>query len=178
MKNAIYIAVGSNIDPEENVVRALELLLERLQVSACSTFFWSAPAERPEQDRFLNGVWQAHSSLSPQELKRDLLRPIEHQLGRRRESDRHAARPIDLDLVLHGATVSQDSDLQLPDPDIPKRPFLWQPLAELAGDTLASLGLVPTAQALERLEPDHRITNRLRQVLDASSNNSPSKADR
>ena len=177
MEDRIYIAVGSNIDPEPNVLQALELLMRELSVTASSTFYWSAPAERPDQDPFRNGVWQVQSTLTPREIKFDVLRPIEHQLGRRREKDSHAARTIDLDLALHGELRVAEEDLQLPDPDIPKRAFLWQPLAELAGGTLASLGCGPLPQALESLDPNHQITERLRSVLDSSPGHPRRKAE-
>jgi 2-amino-4-hydroxy-6-hydroxymethyldihydropteridine diphosphokinase len=177
MESLIYIAVGSNIDPEDNVVRALEFLLEEINVSASSTFFWSAPAERPDQELFLNGVWQAQTARTPREIKFDILRPIEHRLGRRREADSHAARTIDLDLALYGDLQVGEKDLQLPDPDIPKRAFLWQPLAELASASLATLGFEPLPQALEGLAPNPQITGRLRSVLDSSPGHPRRKAD-
>ena len=161
MQTTIFIGVGSNIDPQRNVLLALEALQARVQVEACSTFYWSAPLERPEQQQFLNGVWQARTSLGAREIKFDVLRALEHDLGRRRESDKHAARPIDLDLLLYGDANIREPDMLIPDPEIALRAFLWQPLRELAPERVDGLSpLTPGA-----LEPATQITLEMRAAL-------------
>lgn len=145
MLNTIYIGVGSNLDPERFVPLALAELSRHLDVEASSNFYWSVPLERPEQGRFLNGVWRARTERSPREVKFEILRPIEATLGRRRRADKHAARCIDLDLLMYGQRQLQEPDLILPDPEIPLRAFLWHPLREL----------LPQGQNVPGLAPDH-----------------------
>lgn len=152
----IYIAVGSNIDPEENVPASVRLLALSVDIVAVSTFYWTAPLDRPEQARFLNGVVQITTNLEPRPLKFDVLRPIEARLGRVRGSDRHAARTIDLDVALWDDRVIDEEGLRIPDPDVRTRSFIAVPLLELApdlvlpdtGERLASL---PAATASARL---------------------------
>ena len=124
---------------------ALAELSKHLDVEASSNFYWSAPLERPEQGRFLNGVWRARTERSPRDVKFEILRPIEATLGRRRQADKHAARCIDLDLLMYGQRRLQEPDLILPDPEIPLRAFLWHPLREL----------LPQGQNVPGLAPDH-----------------------
>ena len=145
MLTTIYIGVGSNLEPERFVPLALVELSRHLDVEVSSNFYWSAPLERPEQGRFLNGVWRALTDLSPRQVKFEILRPAEATLGRRRQADKHAARSIDLDLLMHGQCQLEEPDLILPDPEILLRAFLWQPLSEL----------LPLGQSVPGFSPDH-----------------------
>ena len=62
------------------------------------------------------------------------LRRIEADLGRVRNADAYAARPIDLDVLICGDEVVEDLGLVLPDPDLRSRSFLAAALLELAPD--------------------------------------------
>lgn len=163
-----FVAVGSNIHPERNILEAVALLAEAVHVASTSTFYRSPPVERPEQPDFRNGVIEIRTSRSPRPLKFDVLRSIEDRLGRVRTRDPHAARIIDLDLILFGRLVLEDPDLRLPDPDIRVRPFVAVPLLELEPhctlpDTGEALSELPAAQA--RLRPDNRLTELLKARL-------------
>jgi 2-amino-4-hydroxy-6-hydroxymethyldihydropteridine diphosphokinase len=127
----VFISLGSNIEPEKNIYHALERLHPILNIEKVSTFYWTRPIEREGQSNFLNGVLSARSSLTPLAIKFDLLREIESLMGRKRGLDKHAARIIDLDLILYGDLLIQDKDLTLPDPEILDRPFLHWPLLEI-----------------------------------------------
>jgi 2-amino-4-hydroxy-6-hydroxymethyldihydropteridine diphosphokinase len=140
MQAVVYIGVGSNVNPQRNITAALEGLSRELEVTHSSTFYWSEAVARAGQPPFLNGVWRARTEREPRALKFEVLRPLERRLGRRRSADRHAPRPIDLDLLLHGAARCEEADLVLPDPDIPRRAFLWMPLLELAPELEPDLG--------------------------------------
>jgi len=166
-----FIAVGSNIAPERNVEAALELLMQHVRVVASSTFYRTAPLDRSEQASFLNGVWRVATLMTPRALKFDVLRQIEAELGRVRMADKYAPRTIDLDLVLYGDAVVDESDLRLPDPDIRTRPFIAAPLLELAPDlrlpdTGEALAVLPCARVAPDMEPDEALTARLRERID------------
>ena len=142
-----FVAVGANIEPETNIEAALEALMQQLDVQETSTFYRTSPVERKEQPRFVNGVWKVGSTLAPRQLKYEVLRKIEVQLGRVRTDDTHAARPIDLDVVLFGDSVISEPGLAIPDPDIRTRPFIAVPLLELRASrsTVRALPRWPTA---------------------------------
>jgi 2-amino-4-hydroxy-6-hydroxymethyldihydropteridine diphosphokinase len=126
-----FIGVGSNIEPERFIPKALELLAAEAPLIGISTFYRTAPIGRPEQDWYLNGVvairWQGDAGA----LKFDVLRTIEIALGRVRGHDLYAPRCIDLDLLILGDTVSNAPGLILPDPEICERTFLLAGLLEL-----------------------------------------------
>lgn len=164
-----YVGVGSNLDPEDHVVSALQLLHGQLPVTGVSTFYRTAPLERPDQPPFANGVFRVQTSLAPRQLKQ-LLCAVEVKLGRRRTGDRHAPRTIDLDLLVLGDLVLDDVRFRLPDPDIRRRPFVALPLQELAPglilpDTGEPLSEVCAGLAPDGLVADPELTRKLRAVL-------------
>lgn len=127
-----YVSLGSNLDPEANLLRALRLLGQSVRLVALSTVYRTPAEGRPEQPDFYNAVLAIETGLPPRALKYEVLRAVEAALGRRRGPDRYAARPIDLDLLLYDEVVLEEEGLTLPDPDLTRRPFLARPLHELA----------------------------------------------
>ncbi len=145
-----FVGVGSNIEPPENVRRALRLLTQELRVVGLSTVYETAPEGRPEQPPYYNCVVEIETDAAAPELKRDL-RVIEERLGRRRAADRYAPRTIDLDLLAYDELSVQTPELTLPDPEIATRAYLAAALSELA-PTLPMPGIGSTPSELaERL---------------------------
>ncbi len=151
-----YVGIGANIAPEENIPRALVQLHAKAPLRATSTFYITPPIGRPEQPEYLNGVAAVWCTWPARAFKYDLLRKIEARLGRVRTADRHAPRPIDLDLLLYGNEVFNEPDLRVPDGDLRERLFLAAALLELAPDCI----LPDTGQALATL-----VTHEARAVL-------------
>lgn len=131
-----FVGVGANLQPEVNIRAALRRLRKHVTVVGVSTFYLTAAIERPEQPPFVNGVVEIATEMAPWQLKYRLLRQIESALGRHRNDDKYAARPIDLDLLLYDELVVTSDELTLPDPDISQRAFLAIPLCELAPDII------------------------------------------
>lgn len=130
----IFVGVGSNIDPEQNVVGALKLLGGKVAIVAVSTYYRTEPIGSPPE--YVNGVVEIRTEIEPSELKREVLRSVEQSFGRVRNSEKNSPRTIDLDLLLYGQRVVDEETLRLPDPDITERPFLFLPLFELAPELL------------------------------------------
>lgn len=166
----VYISVGSNIEPEKNIIEALDRLRRYVRVKAISTFYLTSPIGRPEQPPFLNGVWQVETEKTARELKFGVLRRIENELGRARTEDKYAARTIDLDIIIYGDDVIGEPGLIIPDPDIRKRPFIAVPLMELSPllilrDTEEPISSLDIAKASVDLEPVHTFTEILRERI-------------
>lgn len=132
----VFVGLGSNIEPRENLRRAAALLRERSRLVALSPVYRTAPVGRPDLPTFLNAAAELEDARDPEALKYDLLRPIETELGRVRTADRHAPRPIDLDLLLVGDLVldNPEKGIVLPDPEIVRHLHLARPLADIAPD--------------------------------------------
>lgn len=94
-----YLNLGSNIEPEVNLVKAIELLHKHGEVQAVSSA-WESRSVGAAGPNYLNACVAFNSALSPFELKERIIRPIEAQLGRKRSENRYVPRPIDIDIVL------------------------------------------------------------------------------
>jgi 2-amino-4-hydroxy-6-hydroxymethyldihydropteridine diphosphokinase len=127
-----YVGLGANLGEREVALgRALELLGERVEVTAVSSFRDTEPVGYTDQPRFLNAAARVETDLSPRELL-DLLLAVERELGRVREgAPRFGPRTIDLDLLLYGAETIEEPGLTVPHPRLHERRFALEPLAEL-----------------------------------------------
>ncbi len=168
-----FISFGANLgDPFTTLSHALEALaaLPETRITACSSYYRSAPqgVSSPQPD-FINAVIALDTGLSAPALL-DALLSIEFDCGRRRTAAL-AARPIDLDLLLHGEAVMQSPTLTLPHPRLHQRAFVLLPLAEIA-PTLSIPGHGPVSSLLEKVK-DQRIVR----VLDIGPKNHASTTD-
>ncbi|HZE99458.1 MAG TPA: 2-amino-4-hydroxy-6-hydroxymethyldihydropteridine diphosphokinase [Planctomycetota bacterium] len=124
-----YIGLGSNLgDRRAMIADALGQLHPRRVSAVVETEPWG----RPEQPRFLNAVAEIETDLPPAELLSRLL-GIERDLGRVR-LERWGPRTIDLDLLLYGGEQLRSESLTVPHPDLHRRRFVLEGLAELCGE--------------------------------------------
>ena len=165
-----FVSIGSNINPAENVRKAIHRLALQVRVVGISTVYLTEAEGRPEQPPYYNCVVEIETEARPVELKHQVLRRIEEDLGRERGEDKYAPRPIDLDLIVYDDLVMETSGLTLPDPQILHRPFLAVPLHELAPElTLSGLNrrIEEVAAGLPRgsMKPLESYTERLRRAI-------------
>ena len=165
-----FVAVGSNIKPEHNILLALDRLEKHVDVCATSSFYRTEPIDRPDQPKFINGVWKVQSSFGARTLKYDILKKIEEDLGRVRTEDRFAPRTIDLDLILFGDEIIDEPGLFIPDQDIYSRAFVAVPLKELVPnlripDTLKPISSLSSAKMVEELILLPKFSSDLKQRL-------------
>jgi 2-amino-4-hydroxy-6-hydroxymethyldihydropteridine diphosphokinase len=133
MRISAYIGIGANLgEPESAIRRALSLLdaAAGVDVVAVSALRETDPVGYLEQPRFLNGAARVETTLGAQALLGVLLE-VERRLGRTREGPRFGPRTIDLDLLLYGDEVIDESGLTVPHPRLHERRFALEPLAEL-----------------------------------------------
>lgn len=131
----VFVGVGSNIEPEKNIRRALLLMRRDAKVRAVSTFYRTRPEGNLDQPDFYNGVIEIETELSPPDLLKRL-RKIESNLGRVRTKEKSAPRTIDLDILLYGDMIVSSPELAIPHPYIRRRAFLIIPLTEIAPDLI------------------------------------------
>jgi 2-amino-4-hydroxy-6-hydroxymethyldihydropteridine diphosphokinase len=130
----VAIALGSNLgDRAAHLAFAVDRLSRLLHQLKVSKPIDTAPVGVPEdQPRFLNAAATGTTTLEPRALLDELL-AIERLRGRERPY-RFAPRTLDLDLVLFGDRIVRESGLEVPHPRFRQRPFVLEPLAEIAGD--------------------------------------------
>ena len=134
----VCIGLGSNLGDRHASLRAAITELSRLpasRLSAVSSIYETDPVDAPPgSPRFLNAAALVETDLPPRELLDNLLQ-IERRLGRQREPGlRNEPRVIDLDLLFFGQVCMQEPNLTLPHPRMHLRPFVLEPLAEIAPD--------------------------------------------
>lgn len=94
-----YLNLGSNIQPETHLVRAVELLHDYGKVLRVSSA-WESKSVGAEGPNYLNACVLFQTEWMQVELKENVIRPIEARLGRRRSENKYAPRTIDIDIVL------------------------------------------------------------------------------
>lgn len=117
-----YLSIGSNIEPEANVPRAVELLQQYGEIHEVSRA-WESEAVGSDGPNFLNACVLFMTSLPQAEIKKQVIHSIETKLGRKRSADKYAPRTIDIDIVLF--------DEQLCDDKYWNQAFVVIPLAEI-----------------------------------------------
>lgn len=147
----VVIALGSNLGDRIANLRAAVELMEAggVSVKRCSSV-WETDPVPSDQPAYLNAVIAGDTALAPEPLLA-VLKQIEHALGRRPER-RWGPRPIDLDILFHGATRFETAALTIPHPRIAERPFVLAPLSEVLRGPLPVLGLTAAAM-LANLAP-------------------------
>ena len=95
----VYLNLGSNIQPEINLVRAVQLLCEYGEVEKISNA-WETRSVGEMGPNYLNACALFVSPFRLEELKERVIRPVEEKLGRERSENKNAPRTIDIDIVL------------------------------------------------------------------------------
>lgn len=128
-----YVGVGSNVgDRLGHCKQAIRLMgdLEGCRVHVQTSFFTTEPVGVEGHDWYVNTVVAMDTTLSPRELLQRLLE-IEIFMGRRRKK-KWEPRTIDLDILLYGDQVIQETDLIIPHPLMHERRFVLVPLVQMA----------------------------------------------
>jgi 2-amino-4-hydroxy-6-hydroxymethyldihydropteridine diphosphokinase len=123
--NKVAIAVGSNINPHENIEKALRELEIKFGKVKKSTMIETEPVGFLDQPNFVNGAFLLTTALSIQELKKEL-KGIEEKLGRIRTENKYGPRTIDLDIIVFNGEIV--------DKDFYTRDFVKNPVLELWPD--------------------------------------------
>lgn len=120
-----YLNLGSNIQPEINLAKAIDLLREHGEVKAVSNA-WESHAIGSSGPNFLNASLLFATAVNPAELKHQVIRPIESALGRVRSRNKNAPRTLDIDImIVDGKPVNVERW---------NNPFVVLPMAELVPD--------------------------------------------
>ncbi len=128
----VYLGLGSNVEAEKNLSMAMRELRRRYGELEASAVYQSA-ALGFEGDDFLNLVVRLRSNRTALELCQDI-ELIHNLAGRERGSNKWAARPLDIDLLLYNDAIIDEPPVKVPRNDVLAYSFVLRPLAELAPD--------------------------------------------
>ncbi|MEW5988552.1 MAG: 2-amino-4-hydroxy-6-hydroxymethyldihydropteridine diphosphokinase [Chloroflexota bacterium] len=134
--NRVVVALGSNVNKEENLPAAVRLLAQLCHLVAVSSVYETAAAGRPDQPTFFNAAVLVETELDAAHFKAEVLDQVERQLGRERTADKNAPRTIDADLILFNEEVFDLGTRHVPDPDLLQYLHVAVPVAEVAPDLL------------------------------------------
>lgn len=109
--NTALVAMGSNIDAEANMQKAMEKLAKLGTITNRTDFIRTKPLKLETQPDFLNGAVLLRSNLSQHQLALEL-KQIEAFMGRVRRENKNAARTIDLDIVAFNATIIDEAEME------------------------------------------------------------------
>lgn len=129
----VHIALGSNLGNRFShlqgaVNRLYEEVGDVLQVSAV----YETPAWGFEGNAFLNACLSISTRFTPAVVLQKLLE-IEAESGRTRNTaGNYQNRSLDLDILLFEEEIIKEEQLVVPHPEITKRRFVLQPLADIA----------------------------------------------
>jgi 2-amino-4-hydroxy-6-hydroxymethyldihydropteridine diphosphokinase len=127
-----YIGLGSNLgDRAGSIRKALARLGDsgRVEVTRVSDLKETSPLGEMAQPKYLNGVAEVRTALTPDELLQ-ALKATEAALGRGPHG-KWEPRPIDLDLLLFGGQVIDTNELVVPHPQMHLRTFVLHGLSRI-----------------------------------------------
>ncbi|MFL6600523.1 MAG: 2-amino-4-hydroxy-6-hydroxymethyldihydropteridine diphosphokinase [Steroidobacteraceae bacterium] len=155
----VYVAIGSNIDPEENIAKAAREL-QHLFPDARFSSWYRNRAVGFDGDDFVNGVVGFTTDL-PLSSVIEKLHAVEGHCGRPRNAPRWAPRAMDLDVLLYDDVVCAEPTMTLPRPDLLKRPYMLGPLAEIAPEVVHPTAGLSIGELWQRFDRDAHAMTRI-----------------
>jgi 2-amino-4-hydroxy-6-hydroxymethyldihydropteridine diphosphokinase len=156
MNEIAYLSLGSNLgNREQNLQQAIRRAKASGRIVAVSSFYETEPVEFTDQPCFLNCVIALETTADPAQLMRELLR-IENEMGRKR-TVKKGPRSIDIDILLFGDAVVNTPELTIPHPEMTRRRFVLEPLAEIAPELLHPVSQKTVTRLLAELAPGQRV---------------------
>ena len=160
-----FLSLGANLgDRAGQIELALALLGESgVRVLRRSSCYETEAVGAPAQRWYINCVVEVETELMPLGLLRRL-KSIERRLGRTGPGGlAPAARRIDIDILIFGASRVRLPELVIPHPRLSERRFVLEPLRELAPDWRHPITRLSTTEMLSQL-CDHAAIRRLPQL--------------
>jgi len=126
----VYVAAGSNVEPEKYLSVALQALAAAYEPLTLSPAYRNKAVGFEGAD-FINLVVGFDTGHPVTEVRRQL-QAIETACGRPPGAAKWAPRTMDLDILMFGDLVSHEPGLVIPRPDLVKRPYMLKPMADIA----------------------------------------------
>ena len=131
----MYLSLGTNLgDRRRNLSCALELIAAEVgTILSASDIIETEPWGFESSNRFLNMVVKVDTDLKPVDALH-VTQDIERRLGRTEKSvnGQYHDRLIDIDLLMYDNITMSTPELTLPHPLMRQRPFVMEPLAQIA----------------------------------------------
>lgn len=157
----VYLSLGSNIQPEENLPQAINLLRRDGEITKISSA-WESEAVGSDGPNYLNACVLFMTRLFLVELKEKVIHPVEAKLGRKRSEDKYAPRTIDIDIVLFDDQSCNDKFWTMAFVVIPlaqiypkfQNPLTQESISETATRLRQTVWMEPRPQVLSQYDED------------------------
>jgi 2-amino-4-hydroxy-6-hydroxymethyldihydropteridine diphosphokinase len=146
----VYVAAGSNIEPERHLALAVKELEREFPGVRLSPWYRNR-AVGFEGDDFINFVAGFTTDLPVRDVVARL-HAIETLCGRPRDAPRWAPRSMDLDVLVYDDLVCDEPHLKLPRPDLLKRAYMLGPFAALAPEFMHPTARLTIGELWERFD--------------------------
>ena len=130
----VFLLLGSNLGDRKLLLQqAIKCIEEEVapvikQSAVYETQSWG----KEDLPDYLNQVILIQTELSAQIILQKILN-IEWKIGRVRE-EKWGSRLIDIDILFYGDALINETELKIPHPELHKRRFTLEPLAEIASE--------------------------------------------
>lgn len=128
----VFVAAGSNVEPERHLSTALRALAAAYGPLSLSPAYRNQAVGFTGAD-FINLVVGFRTGDEVREVRQQLQK-IEAACDRPPGAPKWAPRTMDLDILLFGDLVSDQPGLVIPRPDLVQRPYMLKPMADIAPD--------------------------------------------
>jgi 2-amino-4-hydroxy-6-hydroxymethyldihydropteridine diphosphokinase len=126
----VYLGIGSNLQPEQNMRLAVRELRNRFSLKKTSPVYRNNPYGFSGEP-FLNAVVCVETDLNPRQVCRQL-DEIHALAGRVRDAQRFCSRTLDVDLLLYDDLIIDEKPVSVPRSDVLQYSFVLKPLADIA----------------------------------------------
>jgi len=132
MMQRVFLLLGSNLGDRymflSDAIKHIEN--DVAPVLEFSSIYETQSWGKTDAPDYLNQVLFLKTDFSARQILEKILN-IEIDLGRLRE-EKWGARCIDIDILFYGEDIINEVDLKIPHPELHKRRFTLEPLAEIA----------------------------------------------
>ncbi len=130
--HSVFLLLGSNLGDRHLFLQQGIAYIESdiARVLKASSVYETQSWGKTDAPDYLNQVVNLQTDLPAQIVLQKILN-IENILGRRR-AEKWGSRIIDIDILFYGDAIINENGLQIPHPELHKRRFTLEPLAEIA----------------------------------------------
>jgi 2-amino-4-hydroxy-6-hydroxymethyldihydropteridine diphosphokinase len=130
--NEVFFLLGSNLgDRNLFLQQAIAYIRDEIgPIVKASSVYETQSWGKTDLPDYLNQVVLVNTKLTARKALEKIL-GIEHQIGRIRE-EKWGARIIDIDILFFNSEIIDELGLHIPHPELHKRRFTLEPMAELA----------------------------------------------
>jgi len=130
----VYLLLGSNLGNRNLFIEKAISQIESdiAPVVKASSVYETQSWGKTDAPNYLNQVIFIKTDIPARSILEKILN-IEIDLGRKRE-EKWGSRTIDIDILFYGEAMISENGLQVPHPEMHKRRFTLEPLAEIVPD--------------------------------------------